>query len=306
MSDLTPAWSTPLPFATTILAGQLAASSIRIYQRDVGVYATYAQEAQLDPLAATTLARWRTAQAEATNLSPNTINRRLAAVKRLLAAAAEQGYVSHELAEAFGDLKGVKRAALKERLKTNARTYLAPEAMRRLAEKPDQTTLKGLRDAALLATLASSGLRVSEAASLTVEQVLHEGTNFALLVRGKNEVDYARAPLSQEAHALIERWLEARPVTSRFLFTAFDGRGASRATARPLSARAVEQLVEQYATACKLPHVKPHDFRRFVGTQLARRDIRQAQKALRHKRIDTTAQHYVLDELELGLTNTLY
>jgi integrase/recombinase XerD len=52
--------------------------------------------------------------------------------------------------------------------------------------------------------------------------------------------------------------------------------------------------------------VKPHDFRRFVGTQLAKEDIRQAQKALGHKRIDTTAAHYVLDELEPNLTDDLY
>ena len=53
-------------------------------------------------------------------------------------------------------------------------------------------------------------------------------------------------------------------------------------------------------------HIKPHDFRRFVGTQLAKSDIRKAQKALGHKRIDTTARHYVLDELEPGLTDNLY
>jgi hypothetical protein len=35
-------------------------------------------------------------------------------------------------------------------------------------------------------------------------------------------------------------------------------------------------------------------------------DIRKAQKALGHKRIDTTAQQYVLDELEEGLTDDLY
>jgi integrase len=51
---------------------------------------------------------------------------------------------------------------------------------------------------------------------------------------------------------------------------------------------------------------EPHDFRRFVGTQLAKQNIRKAQKALGHKRIDTTAQHYVLDELEVGLTDDLY
>ena len=35
-------------------------------------------------------------------------------------------------------------------------------------------------------------------------------------------------------------------------------------------------------------------------------DIRKAQKALGHKRFDTTARHYVLDELEPGLTDDLY
>jgi hypothetical protein len=43
-----------------------------------------------------------------------------------------------------------------------------------------------------------------------------------------------------------------------------------------------------------------------VGTQLAKKDIRKAQKALGHKRIDTTAKHYILDELEEGLTDDLY
>ncbi len=52
--------------------------------------------------------------------------------------------------------------------------------------------------------------------------------------------------------------------------------------------------------------MKPHDFRCFVGTQLAKGDIRQAQKALGHKRIDTTAAHHVLDELEPNLTDDLY
>jgi len=52
--------------------------------------------------------------------------------------------------------------------------------------------------------------------------------------------------------------------------------------------------------------LKPHDFRRFVGTELAKKDLRQAQKALGHSRIETTAKHYILDELEVGLTDGLY
>jgi integrase len=70
-----------------------------------------------------------------------------------------------------------------------------------------------------------------------------------------------------------------------------------------MSAVNVWRTVQHYAALVGLAHIKPHDFRRFVGTQFAKGDIRRAQKALGHKRIDTTARHYVLDELEVGLTD---
>lgn len=64
--------------------------------------------------------------------------------------------------------------------------------------------------------------------------------------------------------------------------------------------------VQGYADQVGLSHIKPHDVRRFVGTQLVKRDIRKAQKALGHKHIDTTARQYVLDELDVGLTDDLH
>jgi len=94
-------------------------------------------------------------------------------------------------------------------------------------------------------------------------------------------------------------------VESAAVFTSFAGRGA-RLTATPLSTTAMRQLVQHYAAAAGLPPVTPHDFRRFVGTELAKKDLRQAQKALGHSRIETTAKHYILDELEVGVTDGLY
>jgi integrase len=293
-----------LTFNASILAGQLAPSSIAMYARDFRAYLLYAGTpvAALDPA---TLARWRTVLAADTALSPNTINRMLSAVKRLIKEGAVQGYVSHETAKAFADVAGVKAVALKERTKRTARTRITPADMRRLCNAPDQTTLKGLRDAAMLATLASSGLRVSELATLTTGQILKKGTGYLLSVRGKNDTEYREAPLSTEAYHLLMQWITRRPVVSEYVFTSFGGRG-QRATAAPLSTVNVWCTVQGYADQLDLSHIKPHDFRRFVGTQLAKQDIRKAQKALGHKRIDTTAQHYVLDELEAGLTDDLY
>ncbi len=294
----------PAPFDATLLAGQLAPSSIAMYQRDFAAYAAFAGSATA-LLDAATLARWRTHLAQETAMSPNTINRMLSAVKRLMREAAVQGYVTHEVAAAFDAIAGVKTAALKERIKGNARVRIEPVAMRTVCDSPATERLIGLRDTALLATLASSGLRVSEAANLTRQHIRAKGGGFVVLVRGKNDIEFREAPLSREAHSHIQAWLAARPVESEYIFTAFDGRGA-RVSARPMSAVAIWRVVRKYADEAGLTDVKPHDFRRFVGTQLARTNLRHAQKALGHKRLETTARHYILDELEAGLTDDLY
>jgi integrase/recombinase XerD len=294
-----PTWPEP-----AILTGHLAPASLVKYHQAQRAYLAFcATPAQA--LQATSLARWRTHLAQHTTLSPHTINRLLASVKRLVKEAAAQGYVDIVTAAAFASVAGVKPQALKDRLKTTTRTRLTPGQMRLLCDAPDPQTLRGRRDRALLATLASSGCRVSEVVTLTAAQIASRTGRFVLQVLGKNQTAPREAPLSQEAYMLIEAWLARRPVASDSLFTSFAGRGA-RATATPMSAAAVWQAVQQYAAAVGLRHVKPHDFRRFVGTELAKRDIRQAQKALGHTRIETTAKHYVLDELEVGLTDGLY
>ena len=291
-------------FDASILAGQLAPSSIAMYERDFRAYLSYAESYAL-AIQASTLSRWRAYLSQTTDKSPNTINRMISAVKRLMREAAAQGYLPHAAAAAFDQISGVKVAALKDRIKKHARVRIEPTEMRELCETPDDISLIGLRDAALLATLASSGLRVAEAATLTQAQIRRKGRGYVVLVRGKNDVDYREAPLSVEANQHIQAWLAVRPITSDYIFTAFDGRG-ERATARPLSSVAIWNLVRRYSETMGLENVKPHDFRRFVGTQLAQDDIRQAQKALGHERIETTARHYVLDELEVGLTDNLY
>jgi len=287
-----------------ILTGHLAPSSLRKYHQAQRAYLAFC-DTPTQALQAVTLARWRTHLAQNTLLSPHTINRLLAAVKRLVHEAAAQGYVDGATAAAFARVAGVKPQALKHRLKATARTRLLPWHMRRLCDAPDPQTLRGRRDRALLATLASSGCRVSEVVTLTAAQVTARTGRFVLQVLGKNQTAPREAPLSQEAYMLIEAWLARRPVESAYLFTSFAGRGP-RATAKPMSPTAVWQAVQHYAAVGGLQHVKPHDFRRFVGTELAKRDIRQAQKALGHARIETTAKHYVLDELEVGLTDGLY
>ncbi len=282
-----------LPFSTDLLAGQLRDSSRAMYARDIAAYLAFAGSAEA-ALDAATFARWRAAlAADPRQYSPHTINRMLSAVKRLMKEAAEQGKLDHETASAFADRRGVTVKALKERLHPHARTYIAPEDMRRLIGLADTTTIKGLRDKALLHTLASSGIRLSELSRLQVDQVKASHVNgrvgWILEVTGKTDETPREAPLSAEAKQAIDTWLARRPVDSPYIFTAANGRGP-RWTARPIAEENIEKLIGQYAQRAGLAH----------------QDIRKAQKALGHKSIETTARHYVLDKLEPGWTDHLY
>lgn len=293
----------------TILAGIVTESTRIKYLQAMRHYLTYAgsREAALNPA---TLARWRSELAATTEQTANTINNRVTSVKRFMVAAAEQGYLSHELAHAFERVRGVAARALKERRRPYNRTRITPTQMRRICDAPltlpdDRPELLRLRDAALLATLASSGVRLTEAATLRAEQIeAHPDGGYQLRVLGKTDTEPRVAPLSREAKAHIDRWLRRRGVHSPYLFVSFGGRGR-KPTTKPMSDVAIWKLVRGYAEAVGVPHVKPHDFRRFVGTQLTRQDIRKAQKALGHKNISTTTQ-YDLDDIDPGLTDALY
>lgn len=295
-----------LPFDTTILAGSVAPSSKAMYQRDFAAYLAFAGTPE-DALKSSTLARWRTQLANETQMSPNTINRMISAVKRLMHAAAEQDYIPHEAAMAFQRVRGVKPGAMKDRMRMRNRVRIEPETMRKLIDSIDRSTLVGKRNAALLMTLASSGLRIKELSLLKQQQIIKRGTGYLLHMyaeHGKNQQEDREANVSPEAVAAIREWLAARPFQSEYIFTSFAGRG-DRPLEKPITSQGAWSTVKAITEAQGLEDIKPHDFRRFVGTQLAQQDLRKAFKALGHKRIETTTK-YDLGDIEVGVTDNLF
>jgi integrase/recombinase XerD len=322
MNDLTPLSGQSLVPSVTLfdsdlsqlLASQLAASSIAMYRRDVKAYQAYALRIQGDAFNVHTFVDWRDSLVLSTTLSPNTINRMLSAVKRVLKEAAAKGQIDETVFLRFDQVSGVKVKALKKRLKQHGRTRISKEDMRLLCDAPNSKTLIGKRDRALLATLASSAGRVSEIATLTYEQIIKQDDGYVIQICGKTDTEYRDAHLSREAYVLILEWLAARQAfvdahgleNSSFVFSSFGGRGNSRHLAGGITEAGVWQVVQKYAKQCGMAYIKPHDFRRFVGTQLAKKDIRKAQLALGHKSIEVTAKAYVLDKLEAGETDGMY
>ncbi len=296
-------------FDTSVLAGQVAPSTVAMYKRDFAAYVAFAGDfaTAMQP---ETLARWLAHLASETQKSPNTINRMLSAVRRLMKEAAKQGYTTRENAKAFAGVEGVKVVAMKDNLKPHARTKIKPSDMRKLCEQPDPFTPAGKMHRAFLLTLATTGLRIREAVTLTPAQIswgeVDGKTGWLVTVRGKNDVEPRKVALGVEAHEAIQAWLAARPVSSGWIFTGFGGRGSRDPQTTHIHPVSAWEMVKRYAKRAGLEHVKPHDFRRFVGTNLAKKDIRLAQKQLGHKNINTTARHYVLDEVEPGITDKLF
>lgn len=303
MSDIIPI---SLGFNTSILAGHVSQSSIDMYTRDFIAYLDYAETSEY-ALEASTLARWRAHLANETDMSPNTINRMLSAVKRLMDAAAEQHYISYETSEAFQRVRGVKVGAMKDRLRVSNRVRIEPETMRMLIDSIDRSTPVGLRNAALLTTLASSGLRIRELSRLKQEQVIKKGGKYLLHMyaqEGKNQDEDREAHISIEAVEAIRQWLAIRAIQSPYIFTSFEGKG-NRPLTKPITPQGAWEVIKEITEAQGLANIKPHDFRRFVATQLAKRDLRAAQLALGHKDIRTTAK-YDLREIEAGATDNLF
>lgn len=302
MSDLVPA---SFGFDLSILAGRVSESSMEMYQRDFKAYLEYAVTPE-NAIKPSTFARWRAHLSANTKYSPNTINRMMSAVKRLMKEAETQGYIPDGTHEAFRRVEGVKIESLRHRKKIHARTRISTQDMRTLTSLPDTLTFVGLRDTAMLHTLASSGLRVHELATLTKQQIERVENGYIIRVIGKNDKEPRNALLSLEAYQTIQNWLEMRPVDSNYIFTSFKGRGDDRLTDKAMKPMSIWRIVKGYAEQCGLEYIKPHDFRRFVGTQLAKKNPRIAQKALGHKRISTTMDNYVLDDIEVGATDNLY
>jgi site-specific recombinase XerD len=168
--------------------------------------------------------------------------------------------------------------------------FLNRDQLNRLLESPDTTNVIGIRDRAILETLFSTGLRVSELVKLNRDQVNLERREFA--VRGKgNKVRLVF--LSDTAADWILRYLSIRKDGYPPLFIRYGGPKSNDRSGEKLrlTARSVERLVNSYSKKSGLPFcVHPHTLRHSFATDLLIHgaDLRSVQELLGHESIRTT------------------
>ncbi len=165
---------------------------------------------------------------------------------------------------------------------------LSREELDRLFKAVDQTKKNADRDTAILETLYSTGLRVSELANLNRDQVDLKRREF--MVRGKG-----RKPrivfLSKRAVEKIENYIKNRKDNLKPLFVNSLKSDILDDEKRRLSTVSVENLVRKYALkAGIIKKVTPHTLRHSYATELLINgaDIRSVQEMLGHSSITTT------------------
>jgi integrase len=151
-------------------------------------------------------------QLEARHLAPATINLRLAAVRRLAYEAADVGLLSPELAASIRRVKGAKRLGIR------LGNWLSAEDAKRLLLCPDQQTVGGKRDRAILAVLLGCGLRRAEAVSLTLEHFQRRDDHWAIVDLFGKGGHIRSVPVPDWVKRGIDVWIAAAQIGSGRLF----------------------------------------------------------------------------------------
>ncbi len=218
-----------------------------------------------------------------------------------VAALHEAGYAASSIARRLASLRSFYRYAQREGLATsnpakplrNPRRqrklphFLTTRQIGKLLSAPPGDQPLGLRDRAILETMYSAGMRVSELTGLNDGDI--DFGQGLVRIRGKGKRERL-APLGRYAMRALKRWLAIRNLAPRepegFNAPVFVNRFGRRITTR-----SVARMLEKYLKITGLDlRTSPHTLRHSFATHLldAGADIRSVQELLGHKSLITT------------------
>ncbi len=230
-------------------------------------------------------------------------------LRQYVSALHDAGYAKSSVARHLASLRSFFRFAQREGLAEhnpakplrNPRPerklphFLTSEEIGRLLDAPSRDEPMGLRDRAMLETMYSAGLRVSELVAINDDDLDMAGG--LVRVRGKGRRERL-SPLGSYAVQAIQRWQGVRP-RSR---PAPPPKSAAQrhAQSQPLflnrfgnrlTTRSVARMLEKYLLQTSLDsRTSPHTLRHSFATHLLDRgaDIRSVQELLGHQSLVTT------------------
>jgi len=220
-------------------------------------------------------------------------------VRKFLAHLKERGLTNRTIARKLSCLRSFYRFLFREGLvKDNPVTLLSSPKLTRslpqflteqevfkLIEMPDDDSELELRNKALLETLYSTGMRVSELVSLNIDSIDFVGDTVKVLGKGKKE---RLLPIGEKAIEAINQYLKIRKSNKvkeeiKALFL--------NKNHRRLSTRGVRKIIAKYVRQASMRSgVSVHTFRHSFATHLLNRgaDLRSVQELLGHVNLSTT------------------
>jgi integrase/recombinase XerC len=211
-------------------------------------------------------------------LKSATINRRLAAIKSLVSFSYNCGHCDFMLES----VKGEKLSSYRDT------SGVDPEAFKRVLSAIDRTSLKGIRDYALLILLWSNALRRSEVSKANIGDFDPVAKTLRIFGKGRGN-NAETVSLGSGTVMAIESWLEARGEVNpdKSLFCSVnagyrDGR---------LCTQAIYNIVKERCQSASISKaMSPHRVRHSSITaalEVTGGDVRRVQKLSRHSSLNT-------------------
>lgn len=283
MSTLAPV-TDPLPIVRSLVLNAVSSPLTRaLYAKALDDFFVWRRENGSPPFHRATLQAHRS-WLEAQQYAPSSINQRLSALRKLAREAAANGWIDAETAAGISQVPGVKQQG------TRTGNWLTKLQAAALLHAPDPSTLKGMRDRAMLAVLIGCALRRSELVALEMGHVQQREGRWVLVdLRGKHGRVRSVAMPAWVKQAL-DVWIDKAGVEEGKLFRALNRHGM--VTRDTLSTQAVLDVVKEYSAPLGI-NARPHDLRRTCAKlcRTAGGDLEQIQLLLGHASIQTTERY---------------
>jgi site-specific recombinase XerD len=230
----------------------------RVYNMALDEFIAWFKQALRPGFTKATVSAWRVSL-ESRGLGSSSIIIRMSAIRKLAVEASDNGLLAPELAAGICRVKSVKSVGIR------VGNWLSLRQAQTLLNAPDATTVKGLRDRAILAVLLGCGLRRSEVAALTLAHVQQRDGRWCIVDLVGKHGRVRTVPMPTWVKVAIDAWTSASGLAVGRVFRPVN-RG-DKVQGEAMSEKVVWQMLQQYATDAGVPGIAPHDCRRYAESR---------------------------------------
>jgi site-specific recombinase XerD len=256
----------------------------RVYNMALDEFLAWFQQAPRPGFTKATVSAWRVSLEER-KLGSSSIIIRMSAIRKLAAEAADNGLLAPELAAGISRVRSAKSVGIR------VGNWLSVRQAQSLLNAPDVTTVRGLRDRAILAVLLGCGLRRSEVAALTFTHLQQRDGRWCIVDLVGKHGRVRTAPMPTWVKVAVDAWTGPAGVEAGHVFRPVNRAGS--VTGERLGEKVVWQMLRHCAEAVGLPGIAPHDLRRTCAKlcRAAGGELEQIQLLLGHASVQTTERY---------------